>query len=157
MSISKDKFRAALGQFASGVTVVTLKDTNERLHGITVSAFSSVSLTPPLVMVCIDRFAGSHDAFEKNSFFVVNVLREDQLHYSEHFASHLADKFAGIDFYMTASGVPVLKNALVILECRLTYSFEAGDHSIFVGEILQSSVNDGKPLVYFQGRYQKIL
>ncbi len=157
MSISKDEFRAALGRFASGVTVITFKDTSERLHGITVSAFTSVSLVPPLIMVCIDRHAGSHDAFKENGLFMVNVLREDQLHYSEHFASSLPDKFAGIDFYLTGRDIPVLKDTLVNMECRLTQSYEAGDHTIFIGEILKSSVAEGKPLVYFQGRYQRIL
>jgi flavin reductase (DIM6/NTAB) family NADH-FMN oxidoreductase RutF len=156
MSITKNEFRAALGRFASGVTIVTTKDKSERLHGITVSAFCSVSLEPPLILVCIDKLTGSHQAFEESDSFVVNVLREDQQHYSDQFASQLPDKFDGIDFTENGSGIPVLKNALVNLECRLVNSHANGDHTIFVGEILKSHVSDGEPLVYFHGSYRKL-
>lgn len=156
MSISKDEFRAALGRFASGVTIVTTKDKAGRLHGITVSAFCSVSLKPPLILVCIDKQTGSHHTFEETDAFVVNILREDQQHYSDQFASRLPDKFDGIEFTETGNGVPVLKNALVNLECRLVNSHDNGDHTIFVGEILKSHVSDGEPLVYFHGNYRKL-
>jgi flavin reductase (DIM6/NTAB) family NADH-FMN oxidoreductase RutF len=156
MSIRRDEFRAALGRFASGVTVVTTKDKSNRLHGITVSAFSSVSLDPPLILVCIDKLAGSHQAFEEIETFVVNILREDQQHYSDLFASHLADKFDGIDYLETADGIPMLKNSLVNMECRLVNSHDNGDHTIFVGEITKSFVTDGNPLVYFHGNYRKL-
>ena len=156
MSISRDEFRAALGRFASGVTVVTTKDKSGRLHGITVSAFSSVSLDPPLILVCIDKLAGSHQAFEEISTFVVNILSEDQQHYSDLFASHLSDKFDGVDYLETSDGVPLLKNALVNMECRLVNSHANGDHTIFVGEIMKSYVTDGNPLIYFHGNYRKL-
>jgi flavin reductase (DIM6/NTAB) family NADH-FMN oxidoreductase RutF len=156
MSISRDEFRAALGRFASGVTVVTTKDKSGRLHGITVSAFCSVSLDPPLILVCIDKLAGSHAAFEEIETFVVSILREDQQHYSDLFASHLSDKFDGIDYLETADGVPLLKDALVNMECRLVNSHASGDHTIFVGEITKSFVTDGNPLIYFQGNYRKL-
>lgn len=156
MTISKDDFRAALGRFASGVTVITSKDKSGWLHGITVSAFSSVSLSPPLILVCIDKNTGSHHAFEEIENFVVNVLREDQQHYSDLFASHLSDKFKQVEYLKTAEGVPVLKDALVNLECRLVNSHDEGDHTIFVGEITKSFVTDGNPLVYFHGNYRKL-
>ena len=156
MSITKNEFRAALGRFASGVTVVTARDKAGRLHGITVSAFCSVSLEPPLVLVCIDKQTGSHHAFEETDAFVVNILREDQQHYSDQFASQLPDKFDGIEFIENGSGVPVLKNSLANLECRLVNSHASGDHTIFVGEVTRSSVSDGEPLVYFHGNYRKL-
>jgi flavin reductase (DIM6/NTAB) family NADH-FMN oxidoreductase RutF len=156
MSIDPAKFRSALGRFASGVTVVTTKDKEGHMHGITVSAFCSVSLEPPLVLVCIDRTAGSHHAFREKEFFVVNVLNEHQQHLSDQFASHLPDKFAGIEYFENAGGVPVLKDALVNLECRLVFTFDTGDHTIFVGEIQEAIIRDGNPLIYFHGNYRKL-
>ncbi len=156
MSINKNEFRAALGRFASGVTVITLKDANGELHGITVSAFCSVSLEPPLILVCIDKMAGSHHAFIKDEVFVVHVLRESQQHFSDQFASHLPDKFDGIEYVETGSGIPVLKDTLAFLECRLVSAHDGGDHTIFVGQVENSSVADGNPLIYFHGKYRKM-
>jgi len=156
MSISPDEFRAALGNFASGVTVVTTIDAGGHLHGITVSAFCSVSLEPPLILVCIDKTAFSHPAFEIGRFFVVNVLREDQAHLSNHFATPFADKFDHIDYRTGITGVPVLENALVSLECRLVLAHEGGDHTIFVGEIESAIINEGRPLVYYSGDYRSL-
>lgn len=156
MSISKNEFRAALGRFASGVTVVTTRDKSGRLHGITVSAFSSVSLEPPMVLVCIEKSAGSHRAFGESTFFNVNILDESQQHFSDLFASHLPDKFAGVEYIENSSGLPLLKNALVHLECRLVYAHEGGDHTIFVGEVQAAAAGDGKPLIYFHGAYRKL-
>lgn len=156
MSISKDEFRAALGRFASGVTVITTRGTDGFLHGITVSAFSSVSMNPPLILVCIDKGASSHQSFEESEHFVVNILGAEQQHYSDLFASHSADKFETVDYTETESGIPVLKDALVNLECRKTNAHDDGDHTIFIGEILKSNVRDGEPLVYFHGNYRKL-
>jgi len=156
MSISREEFRTALGRFASGVTVVTTIDKEGRWHGITVSAFCSVSLEPPLILICIDKTTGSHPAFEIDGAFVVNVLGEDQANLSNHFASIIADKFDGIEYTKTADGIPILENALVNLECRLVYAHEGGDHTIFVGRIEKSKVADGNPLVYFYGNYRKL-
>ncbi|MCY7375857.1 MAG: flavin reductase family protein [Pyrinomonadaceae bacterium] len=154
--ISRDEFRHALGRFASGVTVITTTDKHGHRHGITVSAFCSVSLAPPLILICIDRHTGSHHAFEENEFFAVNILREDQQHYSDHFASHADDKFDGIAFDENANGVPVLKDVLVNLECRRVNAHASGDHTIFVGEVERATVSDGDPLVYFHGTYHRL-
>lgn len=154
--ISKDEFRHALGRFASGVTIITTKDASGHRHGITVSAFCSVSLAPPLILICIDKYTGSHHAFEENECFAVNILREDQQYYSDRFASHLDDKFDGIAFDENADGIPVLKDALVNLECRRVNAHDNGDHTIFVGAIERSTVRDGNPLVYSQGNYHQL-
>ena len=156
LKISKDEFRAALGRFASGVTVVTTRDNENRLHGITVSAFCSVSLEPPLILVCIDKEAGSHYAFEQSRAFVVNILREDQQYLSDRFASQLSDKFDGVKYRAGIEQLPVLEDVLVNLECRLVNAHDNGDHTIYIGEIVVSSVNEGKPLIYFQGDYGKL-
>ncbi|MDQ3799458.1 MAG: flavin reductase family protein [Acidobacteriota bacterium] len=156
LKISKDEFRAALSRFASGVTVVTTRDGENRLHGITVSAFCSVSLDPPLILVCIDRQAGSHCAFEQSRAFVVHILREDQQYLSDRFASQLPDKFEGVKYRAGIEHLPVLEDVLVSLECRLVAAHDGGDHTIYTGEIVVSTVNEGKPLIYFQGDYRKI-
>ena len=154
--INKDEFRHALGRFASGVTVVTTKDAAGKRHGITVSAFCSVSLEPPLILICIDKYTGSHHAFEENEFFTVNILREDQQYYSDRFASHLPDKFDQIEFYENNQSIPVLKDVLANLECRRVNAHDNGDHTIFVGQIEKTTVNEGKPLIYWQGNYRNL-
>jgi flavin reductase (DIM6/NTAB) family NADH-FMN oxidoreductase RutF len=156
MSISKEEFRSALSRFASGVTVVTAKDSDGKLYGITVSAFCSVSLAPPLILVCVEKNTGSHHALFSSKSFVVNVLRADQQNVSDHFASRSDDKFGKAAFYAGIDGVPVLEDALANLECRLRDTYEGGDHTIFVGEIENATINDGDPLVYFHGNYRKI-
>ena len=156
MSISKEEFRAALGRFASGVTIVTTRDREGSLHGLTISAFSSVSLEPALVLVCIDKYAGSHHAFENGGAFVINILREDQQAISNQFASRLPDKFTGINYRLGIEDLPVLEDALVNLECRQINAHDAGDHTIYVGEIEKVTVTDGNPLVYFHGNYREI-
>jgi 4-nitrophenol 2-monooxygenase / 4-nitrocatechol 4-monooxygenase, reductase component len=156
MAISKDEFRAALGRFASGVTIVTTRDKSGRLHGITVSAFCSVSLEPPLVLVCIDKNTGSHHALTETNAFVVNVLRDEQQYISDRFASFLPDKFEIIKYRLGIDDLPVLEDVLANLECRLVYSHAGGDHTVFVGEIEKATFGEGKPLVHWQGNYRKI-
>jgi flavin reductase (DIM6/NTAB) family NADH-FMN oxidoreductase RutF len=156
MAISKDEFRAALSRFPSGVTIVTTKDADGRLHGITVSAFASVSLEPPMILVCVDKLAGSHDALAESGAFVVHILAEEHQEHSNKFASPVPDKFNDIEYRYGLREIPVLENALVALECRLAHAHEGGDHTIFVGEIERAAINDGKPLVYWNGDYQKL-
>ena len=153
MSVTQEQFRAALGSFASGVTVVTTKDANGKLLGITVSAFCSVSLSPPMVLICIEKSAGSHYAFEESNVFIVNILREGESDMSELFASLKEDKFSGLEFRSGIDGVPILHRALATLECRVKFSYHGGDHSIFVGEVENVSVDNGQPLLYYRGRY----
>lgn len=154
MPINHDDFRAALSRFASGVTVVTTKDNEDRFHGITVSAFCSVSLEPPMILVCIEKSTGSYKALEESSEFVVNILSSRQSDLSELFASQASNKFDRIEYRSGINGVPVLDGALVNLECKLTYSHDGGDHSIFVGSVENVSIRDGDPLVYFHGNYR---
>lgn len=156
MAISNDDFRAALSRFPSGVTVVTTKDANDIFHGITVSAFCSVSLEPPLILICVEKTAGSHFALERSEAFVVNFLSVSQAELSERFASTLPDKFDAVEFRLGIDGIPVLTGCLVTMECRLTNSHDGGDHTIFVGEVEKVSINDGDPLVYFRSEYGAI-
>lgn len=156
MPISSADFRSALSRFASGVTVVTTQDAAGNRHGITVSAFCSVSLDPPLVLICIDKNTGSHYAFEQAGRFTVNILARDEAHLSEHFATLLPDKFAGVDYAVDEHGIPILSASLVNLQCSLFKALDGGDHSIFLGEVEHVIVRDAKPLVYFRGSYRTV-
>lgn len=156
MPISDQEFRDALRHWASGVTVVTTRDSDGNLHGLTVSAFSAVSLAPPLVLVCVDKTTYSYQAFAKSRIFAVNILSENQHQISHQFALPVAEKFAGIEFADGIAGVPLLAGALVNLECRLVFNYDGGDHSILVGEIERTTIRTGKPLLYFNGNYGKI-
>jgi flavin reductase (DIM6/NTAB) family NADH-FMN oxidoreductase RutF len=156
MPVTSDEFRAALSRFPSGVTVVATRDAEGRLHGITVSAFCSVSLEPPRVLICIDKSTGSHEALKTTGLFAVNILSSSQQQLSERFASMIENKFEGVEFETNIDGMPVLVGCLATLECRVTGSYDGGDHSIFVAEVEQAAVNDGDPLLYFRGDYRAI-
>jgi flavin reductase (DIM6/NTAB) family NADH-FMN oxidoreductase RutF len=156
IGIGRDEFRAALGRFPSGVTVVTTKDAEGRFHGITVSAFCSVSLEPPMILVCIEKTSGSHYALLESEFFVVNILAEGQETLSNRFASTSPDKFDGVDYRPGPGAIPVLEDAFVTLECRLIHAYEGGDHTVFVGLIEKSAAKDENPLVYWHGNYRKL-
>ena len=156
MPVTSDEFRAALSRFPSGVTVVTTLDCDGRFHGITVSAFCSVSLDPPRVLICVEKTTGSHVALESSKLFVVNILSTGQRELSERFASLIENKFEGVDFETNIDGVPVLLGCLATLECRVTASYDGGDHSIFVGEIDNAAAGDGDPILYFRGDYRAI-
>jgi flavin reductase (DIM6/NTAB) family NADH-FMN oxidoreductase RutF len=157
MPVTPDEFRSALSRFASGITVVTSRAATGDLHGITVSAFCSVSLSPPLILACIEKTTGSHVAIKDSGIFVVNILAAGQDEISESFAIPTSDKFDRVSYRVGMGGVPVLEDALVALECRLTNAFDGGDHTIFVGTIENASIKDGEPLVYFHGNYRDLL
>lgn len=153
MPVDESEFRHALSRFASGVTVATTVGSDGKPHGLTVSAFCSVSLSPPLVLICIERAAPSHDAFADSAAFVVNILHESQVDISQQFATPAVDKFDAISSRPGIDGIPVFDDSLATLECRLRYRHEGGDHSIFVGEVENVNVTDGVPLIYYKGRY----
>jgi flavin reductase (DIM6/NTAB) family NADH-FMN oxidoreductase RutF len=156
MSVSEAEFRHALSRFPSGVTVVTTRNAEGHAYGITVSAFCSVSLVPPMVLACIEKITASHDALIEAGEFVVNILHEDQRPISEQFAEPAADKFSSVSTSETASGIPILNDALAVLECRLRHTYDGGDHTIFVGEVERVTAGNGVPLVYAQGDYAGI-
>ena len=156
MPVSSADFRAALSRFASGVTVVTTKDAAGKTFGITVSAFCSVSLEPPLVLICIEKTTGSHHAFEESGRFTVNILTDEHAPVSEHFATLVEDKFASVDHAVDEHGVPLLPSSLAMLQCSLFKTLDGGDHSIFLGLVEHVIVRDASPLVYFKSGYRTI-
>lgn len=159
MTVTQAEFRRALGGFATGVTVITV-DREGEVHGMTANAFSSVSLDPPLVLVCVARQARTHAHLHARKRFGVNVLSADQRHLSEYYAKSSAEhqhaEDAGARFDRTAHGTPVLRGALAYLECRLHSSQEAGDHTIFIAEVEDVVVKEGDPLLFYRGKYKAI-
>ena len=156
MPVDPADFRRALGQFASGVTVVTTRDAKGRSLGLTVTAFSSVSLDPPLVLVCVDHRSEAHVGFRDAGHFGVSVLAEGQEEVSRRFAAGGAAKFTGLELARGKTGVPLIPGALAHLECRVQASHDAGDHRIYVGEVLAAEVRPGRPLLYHDRDYHKL-
>jgi flavin reductase ActVB len=150
------KFRRAMAQFATGITVVTTLDSQGRNLGLTVNAFSSVSLDPPLVLVCIDNRSETHAGFESSGVFGVSVLAEGQEAWSRRFALVGPEKFDGGGFIKGASGVALLPGALVHLECRVAAAYPGGDHTIYLGEIISLSASPGRPLLYHGSAYVRL-
>ena len=156
MSVDAHSFRRALGQFASGVTVVTTRDASGRPLGLTVSAFCSVSLHPPLVLVCIDQRAEANVGLRESGLFAVNVLREDQEDLSRRFAGRTRDRFGGLDVVEGLRGLPLLPGTLAQVQCRVRSFHEEGDHTLWVGEVIALAAHPGRPLLYHAGGYQRL-
>jgi flavin reductase ActVB len=143
-------FRNALARFASGVTVVTCRDDAGQFAGFTASAFSSLSLNPPLVLVCLEKRADCWDAFMQASHFAVSVLAEGQWDVALRFATKGIDKFEGAPIERgEATGLPLVQGALVHLECRVYDRPDGGDHTILIGEVLRAASFDREPLVHY--------
>ena len=156
MPVPSELYKQALAQFASGVTVVTARAPNGSLYGLTASAFCSVSLDPPLVLVCVDRKATTHEGIAGAGWFAVNVLSKEQEHFSRLFATAL-DKFGGLEFTGgPLNGSPRLPGVLAFLECRLVSALDGGDHTIYVGQVEHAEINGGSPLLYFCGGYRSL-
>lgn len=157
-------FRRALSQFATGVTVVTVECAPRRVHGMTANSFTSVSLEPPLVSVCVDERAHLLPMIKNRRVFGVNVLKEHQQSLSEFFARpeqeqeqherELAKR--QVCFAWTANGIPLLENVLCQIACRLHAEHVAGDHTIVIGEVLSARLYSGGPLIFFRGDYTRL-
>ena len=152
-SLDSRAFRQALAQFASGVTVVATLDPEGRPQGLTVSAFCSVSLEPPLVLVCVDKRSETHAGFVQSRLFGVSVLAEHQQDVSQRFATLGPDKNE-FEFARGTDGTPLVPGAVAQLECRLFAAHDAGDHRIYVGEVVKVAVNPGRPLLYHATGYR---
>lgn len=146
-------FRAALGQFATGVTVITTRAPDGRKVGMTANSFTSVSMEPPLVLWCPSKRAPSLVDFEESTHFAINVLASDQHVLSRQFATPSEDKFAGVEVVEGIAGVPVLKGAVATFQCRTVARHDAGDHVIYIGEVEKYEGTGGAPLVFHSGKY----
>jgi flavin reductase (DIM6/NTAB) family NADH-FMN oxidoreductase RutF len=157
-TFSSKEFRSTVGAFATGVTVVTTRG-EEHAYGMTANAFSSVSLDPPLILVCVISPSEGAEQISRNGVFAVNILTIDQEPLSRYFASRERprgrDAFRDVPHRFATSGSPILEGAAGFLDCRLHDVHEAGDHVIFIGEVLELEVNDGHaPLVFHGGGYR---
>lgn len=155
MPIDDAGFRQALSHFASGVTVVTTEHEGKP-YGMTVASFASLSLRPPLVLICIAKEAKSHDAIVAAGAFGVSILGGNQADLSGRFAAKIDDKFEGVPVRRGSLGVPLIDGAICTIECSVHEQFPSGDHTIFVGEVQDARTIDGAPLIYFRGGYRAI-
>lgn len=156
MSLDPDSFRAVLGRFASGVTVVTARDHDGRDVGMTVSAFCSVSLDPPLVLVCIDRTARMEPLLADATPFAVNILAAGQEALSRRFSGPDQNRFEGVGFIRTQGGIALLEEVLAHLECRVACRHPGGDHTIVVGQVESATVRPDAPLLYYRSGYAQL-
>jgi flavin reductase (DIM6/NTAB) family NADH-FMN oxidoreductase RutF len=152
--VSSEEFRHACGRFATGITIASVLDAGGAPHGLTVSSFASVSLDPPLILICLGHDVSVIDHFRASNNFGINVLTESQRDLSDRFARKGQDRFDGLEWQAGETGVPLLTGVLAALECRTSQRYAAGDHDIFVGEMLAARVADGKPLIHFASRYR---
>ncbi len=160
MSDLTSTFKEAMSRFATGVTIVTTKD-GETVHGLTASAFCSLSLEPPLVLVCVARTIRSHDMIARAGNFAVNILNATQRPLGERFAGlipDVEDRFEGLTYTSAVTGAPILPDVLAWVDCRVWAAYDGGDHTIFVGEVLAAGVNDPlqAPLLYFHRHWAEL-
>lgn len=156
-AVTPNEFRAAMSRFASGVTVVTVETSEGQVHGMTATAFCSVSLQPPLVLVCVDHLAETYLHLRERPEFGVSILKQEQEALSEFFAdperNHEVAYRLGISYRKMRRGTPALQTALANLDCEIVSSHDAGDHTIFIAEVKEVVLGEGSPLLYFRGRY----
>ena len=148
--------RRALGCFATGVTVVTARDAGGGPQGFTANSFTSVSLDPPLVLVCVGREVEGLEVYRECEGFAVNILADSQQAISETFATDLPDRFAGVRWREGAHGSPILDGCIAALECAAWRRIEAGDHLILIGRVLAFERSSGHPLAFCHGRYASL-
>ncbi|HYV97216.1 MAG TPA: flavin reductase family protein [Gemmatimonadaceae bacterium] len=155
--VDPSTFRAALSRLASGISVVSCVSPDGRDHGMTVTALCSLSLDPPLILVCVDRAATMHPHLLTATHFAVSMLSLDQEALSRRFAETTDNKFDGVAFVRDAAGCPLLADALVHLECEMWAHHDGGDHTIFVGRVRRAATRDGEPLLHYRGGYAKLV
>lgn len=151
-AIDTRELRAAMSRFATGVAVVTTFD-GEKREGLTVNSFSSLSLDPPLVVWSLRKNSQSAATFQRAAGFAVNILCADRRDLSHHFATPHADKFLGIEYEHGSFEYPVFRDNRALFECRISKLVEAGDHLMFIGEVLRMAYRDDVPLIFSSGRY----
>jgi flavin reductase (DIM6/NTAB) family NADH-FMN oxidoreductase RutF len=155
-NLTKTEFCRTCAKFPTGVTIVTVMDAEGSPHGMTASSFTSVSLDPPLVLVCVDHRATVLAHLRRAQHIGFNVLSEDQQPLSDHFARRGHDRFDRVEWYAGRSGVPLIPGAIASFECSIQRMVDAGDHTIFIAKVEYVEHSDGRPLVYFASGYRKL-
>jgi flavin reductase (DIM6/NTAB) family NADH-FMN oxidoreductase RutF len=152
--VNSDEFRCACGRFATGVTIATALDEKGGPHGLTVSSFTSVSLEPPMALICLGHAVTVIDIFRAAGHFGINVLADNQQGLSERFARKGEDRFNGLEWQPGKTGVPLIPGALAHMEFGVVQRVPSGDHDIFIGEMLHADAFDGEALIYFASQYR---
>jgi len=156
MPLTSEQLRKVLGHFATGVTVVTTRLASGEPRGFTVNSFTSVSLDPPLVLVCVAHATESFQAMSQAEHFAVNFLAEDQEELARSFAAKSGDRFARASYTESPQGSPLLAGCLGFVECRKIASHAHGDHTIVIGEVLAAQASGGSPLLFYRGSYTRL-
>jgi len=154
--VTGEEFRRACGRFATGVTIASVMDSQGTPHGLTVSSFTSVSLHPPLILICLGHAVTAIQHFRAATHFGINVLADGQQALSDHFARRGHDRFEGLPWSPGVTGVPILPGVLAAMECAVHRIVPMGDHDILVGEMVHAEVGDGQPLLYFASAYRHL-
>ena len=154
--VGPQAFLRACAQFATGVAVTTVCDASGTPHGMTVNSFTSVSLQPPLVLVCIDLKARALDHFRRSEFFAINILRETQQDLSMRFARAGEDRFGVVEWYPGDTRMPLIPDSLAFIECTVFQRVQSGDHTILIGEVISATRHEGRPLLYFSSSYRTL-
>ena len=157
MPFDPTELRKVMGLFATGVTVITTRDQTGKPYGLTANAVTSLSLTPPLLLICVDRKAETFPHFFDSKIFVLNILAHHQEALSRRFATTGGDKFAGVAHHLGRLGTPILEETLGHIECRIVETLEGGDHVIHIGEVEHAEARDGRPLLFFRGKYRQLV
>ena len=151
--MDSNTFRRLCGRFPTGVVVITARDGGEQPVGMTANSFTSVSLDPPLVSVSIDHAAELHSLLVAAPRFALNVLKGDQAAMSVRFAGPSGERFTGVGYRLSHRGNPLIDGVLAVLECERHTAFDAGDHTILLGRVLEGIMHDGRPLIFYEGSY----
>ncbi len=157
--LTPDNFRKACGYWASGVSIVTTRDIDQTPYGLTMNAVTSLSLTPPLFVICVDNKSDTLEPMKRSGVFCINVLSAGQQALSNNFAKKNPQKFEGVGFERGATGAPMLDGRLMAIDCQVTAVHPGGDHHIFVGEVRAISLpasDEIAPLLYYRGRYAEV-
>jgi flavin reductase (DIM6/NTAB) family NADH-FMN oxidoreductase RutF len=149
--VDRERFRSVMSRFASGVSIITTRDEGID-YGLTASAVTSLSLDPPMLLICVNKASNTQKAIAEAQVFAVNILRENQSELARRFAGSHPDKFAGMSISYGELGVPLLDDMLATIECRVTEIVSGGTHSIFLAEVQTAQAAEGMPLTYYRGR-----
>ena len=155
MTVDADLQRQVMGRLATGVTIVTTRH-GEQISGMTANAVVSLSLDPPLILVCVDLEGSMHGMLKVGGCFAVNVLRADQQELSTRFAQPGPKDFSGIELTAAQTGAPILADVLAYADCKVVDIVRGGDHDMFIGEMLTGETHDGEPLIFYGGRYANL-
>ena len=151
--VDEERFRRTCAQFATGIAIATISGSDGQPMGITVNSFVSVSCAPPLVLVCVDYRSSILPHFRSSTHYGINVLNDEQRDVSVRFSQPELDRFVGIGWKTGSAGVPLLDAVLATMECHITQTVEAGDHAIFIAEVVSADSAQGRPLLYFGSNY----